>query len=108
MPRSDSDEWLKPFRAALDGAAEPVCFFIRDDDAGWENDRLRALLDLTERHALPIDPAVIPRRLTPSLAAELRTRAASDPPVGLHQHGLAHVNHASVRRRWPRLPTSFE
>jgi Polysaccharide deacetylase len=94
-----SDEWLKPIRAALDGAAEPVSFFIRDDDAGWENDRLSALLDLTERHALPIDLAVIPRQLTPPLAEKLRARAASAPPVGLHQHGLAHLNHEPVGRK---------
>lgn len=82
--------WLDPVTAALDGA--PVAFFFRDDDAGWRDDRLRALLDLFDRHELPVDLAVIPRALTPGLARELQGRA-------VHQHGLAHVNHEPEGRK---------
>jgi hypothetical protein len=79
---------LRRTRSAFDAAASGVDVFIRDDDAGWSEDRLLQLLDLLGERALPVDLAVIPRALDPDLAAELRPR-----PVGLHQHGLAHVNH---------------
>jgi hypothetical protein len=66
--------------------------FFRDDDAGWRDDRLLALLDLFDRHETALDVAVIPRALTPELARELRGRA-------VHQHGLAHVNHEPEGRK---------
>ena len=47
------------------------------------------------RAALPVDLAVIPAELDAGLARELRAR----PRVGLHQHGLAHVNHEREGRR---------
>jgi hypothetical protein len=84
--------WLADLHAALDGAAASVTFFFRDDDAGWRDDRLRALLALFEERALPLDVAVIPAELRPALAEELSERAATGR-LGLHQHGLAHVNH---------------
>jgi hypothetical protein len=79
---------------ALD-ACDGVQVFLRDDDAGWADDRLLALLDLIAERGLPVDLAVIPRALSVELAGELAGR-----PVGLHQHGLAHVNHEpdGVRR----------
>jgi uncharacterized protein DUF2334 len=73
---------------ALDAAPAPVEVFLRDDDAGWADERLLTLLDAVEARGLPIDLAVIPRALGDDLARELRRR-----PAGLHQHGLAHVNH---------------
>jgi hypothetical protein len=76
--------WLE----SLDAAPRPVDVFLRDDDAGWADERLLALLDVVAARGLPIDLAVIPRALGDDLARELRGR-----PVGLHQHGLAHVNH---------------
>jgi len=87
--------WLDPLRAALDGAPEPVTVFFRDDDAGWRDDRLRALLDRFEAHGLPLDVAAIPRALGPRMARELLARA-----VPVHQHGLAHVNHEPDGRRY--------
>jgi peptidoglycan/xylan/chitin deacetylase (PgdA/CDA1 family) len=80
--------------SALDEAAAPVEVFFRDDDAGWGDARLLRLADLFASHGLPLDLAVIPAELTPGLAAELRSR-----PVGLHQHGYAHLNHQREGRK---------
>lgn len=92
--------WLDGLRRALGAAAGPVDFFFRDDDAGWADSRLLALLDLFERHALPIDVAAIPRAVTPALAAELRARVAAAPErVAVHQHGFAHLNHEAEGRK---------
>jgi hypothetical protein len=86
--------WLDELRRALDATPRPVAFFCRDDDAGWADERLFALLDLFARHALPLDVAAIPCALTPACAGELRARAAAAPnAVGIHQHGFAHLNH---------------
>jgi hypothetical protein len=90
--------WLTPLRAALDAAPEPVTFFFRDDDAGWRDDRLTALLDRFAPRAVPIDLAAIPIDMTPALARELLARAERQP-LGLHQHGYAHVDHETVGRR---------
>jgi hypothetical protein len=92
--------WLDSLRAALDEASGPVDFFLRDDDAGWDDERLFAMLEVVERHALPIDLAVIPQALSPSLADSLiAQQARSDAQLGLHQHGLAHRNHESDGRK---------
>jgi hypothetical protein len=34
--------WLNPLLKALDEAPTSVEFFLRDDDAGWDDDRLLA------------------------------------------------------------------
>lgn len=88
--------WLEPVRVALDEG--PATVFFRDDDAGWGDERLWALLDLFDRRSLPVDVAVIPAALHPALAAELAVRARSGG-VHLHQHGFAHVNHEPVGRK---------
>jgi hypothetical protein len=85
---------MKLLRTALDEAAAPVEVFFRDDDAGWGDERLLRLVGLFEGHGLPLDLAVIPAELTPPLADTLRER-----PVGLHQHGYAHVNHQREGRK---------
>jgi peptidoglycan/xylan/chitin deacetylase (PgdA/CDA1 family) len=90
--------WLDPVRAALDDRSTPCTFFFRDDDAGWEDERLFALLDVFDRHAVPIDLAVIPTSLTPDLARQLAGRARAGG-VRLHQHGYAHVNHEAAGRK---------
>jgi peptidoglycan/xylan/chitin deacetylase (PgdA/CDA1 family) len=87
--------WLDPVTRALDAASAPVPIFFRDDDAGWGGARLEALLDLFARWSLPVDLAVIPKKLDAVLARELAARR----DVGLHQHGLAHVNHEREGRR---------
>lgn len=92
--------WLDELRRALDAAASPVDFFFRDDDAGWCDERLFALLDLFERQRLPIDVAAIPRAMNAGLASELRARAAAAPErLAVHQHGFAHVNHEREGRK---------
>lgn len=79
---------------ALDAAPAPVSAFIRDDDAGWNDMRLFALLELTVRHGVPIDVAVIPQAMDTVLARELRSRHDAAPGLlGLHQHGFSHMNH---------------
>ena len=91
--------WLRPLSAALDAAPEPVTFFFRDDDAGWDDGRLMTLLDVFARRAVPIDLAAIPLDTTPKLAAALLSRAERTQPLGFHQHGYAHVNHETEGRR---------
>jgi peptidoglycan/xylan/chitin deacetylase (PgdA/CDA1 family) len=90
--------WLDPLRATLDAAAHPVTFFVRDDDAGWTDDRLRRLLTVFDRFEAPLDLAVIPRALSLPLARELRARR-EDGRLGLHQHGYAHANHEPTGRK---------
>ena len=92
--------WLDPLRRVLYEADRPVTFFFRDDDAGWRDDRLRRLLHVFDRFEIPIDLAVIPCALEPSLARELRARREASPAtVGLHQHGFAHANHEPEGRK---------
>jgi predicted deacetylase len=76
-----------------------VLVFLRNDDAGWDDDRLVALLELVAARGLPLDLAVIPRVLTEQLAERLRRRQESGFILGLHQHGYAHANH---EREGPR------
>ena len=86
--------WLGPLRQELDSARRPVTFFFRDDDAGWRDDRLRDLLELFARLDLPLDLAVIPAALGEGMATELRRRAElAEGRLGVHQHGLGHLNH---------------
>jgi peptidoglycan/xylan/chitin deacetylase (PgdA/CDA1 family) len=92
--------WLDPLRRTLDAAQAPVMAFIRDDDAGWDDPGLFALLDLCDRYDAPIDLAVIPTELRPELADALMIRRA-DPfsRIGLHQHGYCHANHQTEGRK---------
>lgn len=92
--------WLDPLRRTLDRSPQAVDFFFRDDDVGWSDERLFALLDPFAIHDLPIDLAVIPAALTPHLAARLgRWAEARSGRIGFHQHGLAHVNHEATGRK---------
>jgi predicted deacetylase len=90
--------WLDPVRIALDAARAPIGVFFRDDDAGWDDSRLAALLDVFEERLIPLDLAVIPQALTARLALELKRRATAQP-LALHQHGFAHANHEPVGRK---------
>ena len=93
--------WLSPLRRSLDAAPRPVELFLRDDDAGWADARLLALIDLIAERHLPLDLAVIPRALRPELASVLLERRLGSPaPLGFHQHGLAHRNHEAEGRRY--------
>ena len=93
---TDVTQWLGSLRSALDDAVEPVTFFFRDDDAGWDDRRLFLLLRCFETHGLPVDVAVIPKTLTESLA----TRLSRCPgPVHLHQHGYQHLSYQTEGRK---------
>jgi hypothetical protein len=92
--------WLDRLRRALDAAPGRVAFFFRDDDAGWNDERLFKLLDLFAHHSAPIDVAAIPSALTRGLAASLRARMEACPgKLSVHQHGFAHRNHEPEGRR---------
>jgi hypothetical protein len=90
--------WLDPVRAALDGLDSPCTFFFRDDDAGWADERLFALLGRFERRGLRADVAVIPTEVTPALGRRLRSTALATG-TRLHQHGLSHTNHEVEGRK---------
>jgi hypothetical protein len=87
-------DWLDPVRVGLDRRAKPIAVFIRDDDAGWADDRLYPLVDVVQGLELPVDVAAIPTAVSRALARELRRIVdASSGRVAVHQHGFAHVNH---------------
>lgn len=90
-----SASWLDPLTEALDTASRPVPFFFRNDDAGWEDARLFALLDLFNNHDIPIDMAVIPKAISQITARRLRKIGVAS----IHQHGYAHVNHEPLGRK---------
>jgi hypothetical protein len=92
-------ELLKPLLAALDAAPAPVSAFVRDDDAGWADDSLFALLDTARRCSVPVDLATIPAATGPQLAEQLCVRIDALPHLlGVHQHGHTHMNHQSDGR----------
>lgn len=83
---------------ALDAAPAAVDFFIRDDDAGWDDARLFALLNCCDGVDVPIDLAVIPLACSEALAHALCARIAGER-IGVHQHGFEHVNHEATGRK---------
>jgi hypothetical protein len=89
--------WLDPVRASLDARAAPIAFFVRDDDGGWNDEALLALLDTVERRSVPIDLALIPDACEAPLAQRLRDRDGK--AVHLHQHGRLHINHERTGRK---------
>jgi predicted deacetylase len=98
MPTNGS--WLDPVRACLDVRQAPVRLFVRDDDAGWENDRLFRLIDVVQSRGMPLDLATIPVAVTPALGRELRQRIDdSGSRLNVHQHGLTHANHEPDGRK---------
>ncbi|MGH2791097.1 MAG: hypothetical protein ACRDJ0_08990 [Actinomycetota bacterium] len=99
-------DWLDPVRRSLDEQRAPVDLFIRDDDVGWDDQRLWPLLDLLATHALPADLAVIPSELSESLAQSLLARSESAPhSLSFHQHGFAHANHELTGRKYEFGPS---
>jgi len=85
---------LRNLLLSLDETAQPVEVFFRDDDAGWQDERLLELIARFAEHGLPLDLAVIPAELTPALAGRL-----AETHVGMHQHGYAHTNHQVEGRK---------
>src|ERR1700754_2852839 len=86
--------FLRNLLHSLDRSPHRVELFFRDDDAGWNDARLLALIDLFAERELPLDLAVIPAKLSPRLALALTAR-----DVGLHQHGYSHANHEVEGRK---------
>lgn len=98
--------WLDAVRAALDARTLPALVFFRDDDAGWDDTGLFAMLDVFAGVGVAVDLAAIPEAMHPGLASELDARRRAQPGlVGVHQHGFAHVNHERVGRKCEFGPT---
>ena len=89
--------WIDPLVRALDSRTTSIRVFVRDDDAGWHDERLRKLLDDFADAMFPIDLAAIPAAASPALARALVERRRLQP-LGVHQHGFAHVNHEPAGR----------
>jgi len=85
-------DWAAALTRALDSRETTSEMFFRDDDAGWADDRLFALLDVFASYACPIDLAAIPAAVSDKLAALLVDRKLGGDAVGIHQHGFAHCN----------------
>lgn len=90
--------WLRPVAAALDDAPAPVTVFIRDDDGGWDDTRLEALLDVVAARGMAVDVALIPAETTAPLVRDLALRGRG-MRLGLHQHGWSHADHEAGGRR---------
>jgi hypothetical protein len=90
---------------ALDRLDAPVNFFVRDDDVGWADERLIALLEVMAEAGVPIDLAAIPTAVTPGLAGVLTARRRAGQVIGIHQHGYAHSNHETTGRKCEFGPT---
>jgi hypothetical protein len=86
-------------QAALSGLSGPLRAFVRDDDAGWEDERLLRLLDLFGEADVPIDLAAIPVALGDRLARHLADRIDAGGRVGVHLHGCSHTNHETEGRK---------
>ena len=92
--------WLAPVDEALSRLNRPVTVFIRDDDAGWADERLFALLACCQRLDVPIDLAAIPVDMNSQLATRLRELMLhSMPQLGVHQHGYQHCNRETEGRK---------
>jgi len=68
-----------------------VRLWWRDDDAGRDDRRLEALLELAARRRRPVALAVVPTWLEPAAAARIR----ASPWTTVLQHGIAHTDHAA-------------
>jgi hypothetical protein len=77
------DRWQQAGRIAR--------FWLRDDDAVEPTAELARLLELTERHRIPVTLAVIPIDTGRILADFLESR----PSLEVAIHGWSHRNHAS-------------
>lgn len=92
--------WLQPITDVLDKSVKPVQVFFRDDDVGWSNAQLYAMLDEFAKAEIAIDLAVIPAALDDKLADQLLARWQQDEKIlGFHQHGYSHSNHETEGRK---------
>jgi hypothetical protein len=92
--------WLDPVRRALAADSSPVTFFFRDDDAGWEDEKMHRLLDVVTSLQVPLSLAAIPAAISSRLAADLGSLVTSGASmISVHQHGFAHANHEPTGRK---------
>lgn len=89
-------------------ADRPATLWWRDDDAVAATPALDRLLDIAERHGLPVALAVIPAMAEPGLAERLADHAAdgsgsSPRRIAVLQHGYAHRNHAPAGEKKAEL-----
>ena len=92
--------WLDPVRMRLAERRSPLSVFIRNDDAGWNDERLFRLLEIVNWHEAPMDIAAIPTAVSAPLGRELRHQLdRSDGRIAVHQHGFAHTNHELAGRK---------
>ena len=108
---SADPRWLAPIRVALDAAPDAsVRWFVRDDDPGWADDRLRALLDTTAAAGAAVDLAAIPAALGTRTAGRLRrmTRGpgCSTAPPGPQSATRSPTASATTSTRTANLPCS--
>lgn len=75
-------------RWAIEGRA--ARFWLRDDDAVEPSTALDRLLEMTDRHRVPVLLAIVPLAATQALARRLERVVGVSPC----QHGCAHRNHA--------------
>lgn len=85
--------WLNPVVEALNERFIPLDLFFCNEDVGWVDEGLFELVDLFADHGLPLDLAVIPDGAGPIFAERLLYRLRLGFSIGVHQHGLAHINH---------------
>ena len=86
------DDWA-PLISALDAwqaQGRVARFWLRDDDAVEPTPALSRLLDLGQRHRVPVALAVIPAHTGEALPRSLAGR----PGVAVALHGWSHHNHA--------------
>jgi predicted glycosyltransferase len=92
--------WLMPVRQTLEKFVQPARLFFRDDDCGWNDDRLLLLLDIFADFGFPVDLAAIPAALNSAFAQKLSRRMAAHPErLRIHQHGYAHLNHEPAGKK---------
>jgi peptidoglycan/xylan/chitin deacetylase (PgdA/CDA1 family) len=84
---AELDRWQASGRRAT--------LWLRDDDACRDSAALRRLVDIGDRHAVPVVVAAIPAKLEASLVGAL----VPSPQVDIVQHGYAHHNHAAAGER---------
>jgi len=87
-----SGTWLAPVAAAVATASGPVPWWFRDDDAGWDDDALWALLDVFEDAGVAVDVAAIPVAVTSSCANRLAAcgREIDDDGIDAVETGTGH------------------
>jgi predicted deacetylase len=94
------ESWLVPIHDALSTRKTPVKIFFRDDDAGWENEKLFELIQLFKKFNMPLDLAAIPKAMSDELAQKLQILIAENPQtLAIHQHGFSHTNHETEGRK---------